>query len=182
MANFLNQALSQFVGVSTPISYVYPTVGNIDAGVYTSEIMSVDEILNDDGSLNALDFYHRLTDCNGKDLYVRFRYYKKELASLAESLSKYPEVETWSDTVGLKEKIVVSKKSTGSYMGISSRSAIEEDEPSSRPLSTKSSATKRSGPLSRPSRHVNHNSSAISKQVLVEDDEEDEDDYLDDED
>lgn len=145
MSNYLTQMLSQFSGATTNIQYIFPTIQNLSTGKYTSEILDVKDIVNTDGGLEALDFYHKLVDSNGNNLWVRFRYYKHEFAALAEELAKYPGVNTWQSTIALREDITVTPKATGNYMRISSRSAsvvTESSASTASALSTGTSATK----------------------------------------
>ena len=186
MTNFLNQSISHFAGVSTTISYIFPKIGNVDAGVYTSEIMNVEEVLNDDGSLDALDFYHQLTDNNGNVIYVRFRYYAKDLPGLARELSKYPHVQTWQNTVGLQEEVVVSKKATGNYMYISSRKALMLNTSQTTTSSTATSAScssvpKKGGLATRSSRYPIKKSATTQRQALLDEDDSEFDGFFDDE-
>ena len=120
-SSYLSQTLSQFSGAATNPQYLSPTVQNLSSGTYASEILDIKEVVNADGSLEALDFYHKLTDSGGNPLWVRFRYYNQELAALAKEFSKYPSVKTWQDAVGLQEQITVSPKATGNYMRVSIR-------------------------------------------------------------
>lgn len=181
MAHYLSQQLSQFSVAAPNVSYVFPTSQNLEAGNYFSEIVDVREVLDENGDLVALDFYHRLTDSNGNDLFVRFRYYDKELPSLAQELSKNPHVKTWKDAIGIKEKVVVSKKASGNYLRISERCASEEADDSLKPSSPKSSDTMRSGGvLSRRPRYLSQKPTTTQRSAFMEDD--DDDDYLDDED
>ena len=184
-SKFLSQMLSQFcVSVSTPQQYIFPTIQNLDAGAYISEILDVKEIIKPDGSLEAIDFYHQLTDSSGNVLHVRFRFYEKELPSLVSSLKQYPQVKTWEDVVGLKEDIVVSPKPTGNYLYISSRNAYvsSASKPTSGTSSANTSPHKRGGLSSRLSKSGSK-PSKISRELLVSEDEEDwDDDFLDDSD
>lgn len=140
--NYLSQSLSQICGVTnnTP-QYIFPTIKNLAAGNYYSEILDVQEVLQSDGSLEAMDFYHRLTDSNGNVIYSRFRYYEKELPGLATSLQQYPQVQTWQDTVGLKEDVTVAPKLTGNYMRIAARTACLANVNAIAPVAPPSSAT-----------------------------------------
>ena len=183
MANYLSQQLSQFSVAAPNVSYVFPTLQNLDAGNYSSEIVDVREVLDENGDLVALDFYHKLVDSNGNVTYVRFRYYDKELPGLAQELMKYPQVETWKDAIGIKEKVVVNKKASGNYLRIAERCASEEADDSSMPSSPKSSDTKRSGGiLSRRPKYPSRKPTTTQRSDLMDDDDDDDDDdYLDDE-
>ena len=191
---YLTQMLSQFSGMTTATpQYVFPTVQNLSAGVHLSEIVDVKEIVDSDGNLTALDFYHKLTDSDGCDIFVRFRYYEKELPALAQELSKYSAVKTWCDAVGLREQVTVSPKATGNYMRISARNEAQVTSSSS--STVVSEPVKKSGILGNKSKHGgsvlgSKNNAATSHSVKAsnlladeEDFEEDEDDdYLPDED
>ena len=121
--NYLSQQLSQYSNAATQISYIFPTVQNLMPGNYISKIMDVQEVTDPNGQLLALDFYHTLTDSSGNIVNVRFRYYEKELPSLASSLKQYSQLQTWKDTIGLQEQITISAKASGNYLKISTRSA-----------------------------------------------------------
>lgn len=166
--NYLTQSLSQFDIAPTRLNYVFPTSQNISAGVYTSEILDVKEVLNPDGSLQAFDFYHRLTDSNGQTLYVRFRVYESELPELAQELTQYPSVQTWCDTVGLPEVVTVAPKKAGNYLRIQSRVANPSKASSS---TTLGSASKK---LSSKS------TSSPPRRTLLSDNDDEYDDFLDD--
>ena len=183
MANYLTQQLAQYSVAAPNVSYVFPTLQNLEAGNYSSEIVDVREVLDENGDLAALDFYHKLVDSNGNVTYVRFRYYDKELPGLAQELMKYPQVETWKDAIGIKEKVVVSKKASGNYLRISERCASEEADNSSMPSSPKSSDTKRSGGLlSSRHRYPSQKPTTTQRIALMEEDDDSEfDDFLDDE-
>ena len=175
---YLSQALSQICGaINTPPQYILPTIQNMAAGNYISEIQDVQEVFKDDGTLDALDFYHRLTDSNGNVIYVRFRYYYKELPNLAASLKQYPQVTTWQDVVGLKEDITVAPKPKSNYMKIAVRTASLASASATSPTVSPASAppAKRGGPPSRlSSRHSKP--MQTSRQALIPEDE-DEDDW-----
>ena len=147
------------------------------AGNYTSKITDVREVLDTNGNLEALDFYHELTDGNGNVQNVRFRYYDKELPSLAKELSQYPQVKTWQDAIGLEEQITVAPKPTGKYMRIADRSALEESESTSGASKTQTSATKKGGLTSRLGGR-SQTPSAQRQALLSEDDDDDNFDYL----
>ena len=171
--NFLHQAISQFSGISTGISYIFPTVNKLNAGTYASEILDVQEVLREDGSLEAFDFFHQLTDCNGNITHVRFRYYEKELPALVTSLKQYPQVKTWKDAVGLQEEVIVTPKPAGSYMHIAARkaSASNGSNASSNASSTSSQTPKRVGIAPRFGiKRDNKPSSASKSSRLSEDD------------
>lgn len=190
---YLTQMLSQFSGMTTATpQYLFPTVQNLSAGIYLSEILDIKEIVDFDGNLIALDFYHKLTDSNGNNVYVRFRYYEKELPALAQELSKYSAVKTWGDSVGLREQVTVSPKATGNYMRISARN--EAQATSSSPSTVVSPPVKKSGLLANKSKRGgsalgSKNNAATSHSVKAsnlladeEDFEDDEEDFLEDED
>ena len=185
--SYLTQQLSQYSVVATNVYYLFPISQNLEAGHYASEIVDVKEVLDANGKLVALDFCHKLQDSNGNEIFVRFRYYDKELPSLAQELSKYPQIQTWQNTIGLKEEVVISKKPTGNYLRISSRSASDEAEDASKTSSAGSSIRKKGGSITRYPRHLGNKPSTITKQAVLEEDDEDEEeeddyDYLDDED
>jgi hypothetical protein len=191
MANFLNQPLAAFAGnsLATP-QYLYPTKQNLQAGSYDSEIQDVREVLSSDGSLDALDFYHILSDANGRVLHIRFRYYEKELPALASVFCKYSCIGNWSGAVGLCETVDVSPKATGQYMRISGRSLIKpptastlSQAPSGVSTSCAGSPPKKGVSLSKKHKTLEKSSSLASRNALLEDDEDDDDyDFLDDED
>ena len=125
-----------------------------------------------DGSLEAIDIYHKLTDSSGNVLYVPFRYYTKEIPTLVSSLKQYPQVQTWQNIIGLQEEITVVQKTTGNYMRISSRHAL---------LATVSSASTVPSTSSQPPKSVgiapkfgskrgNKPSPASKASLLLEDD------------
>ena len=165
---YLTQNLSQFNIAPTCINYVFPTSQNISAGVYASEILDVKEVINPDGSLQGFDFYHRLTDSNGKILHVRFRYYDSELHALAQELTKYPSVQTWCDTVGLPEVVTVAPKKAGNYLRIQSRVANPSKASSSTTLGSVSKKLSSKSTSSPPRR------------TLLSDNDDEYDDFLDD--
>lgn len=181
--NYLTQALSQICGVinNTP-QYIFPTIKNLAAGNYYSEILDVQEVLQSDGSLEAMDFYHRLTDSNGNVIYSRFRYYEKELPGLATSLQQYPQVQTWQDTVGLKEDITVAPKPKSNYMRIAVRTASLASASATSPTVSPASAppAKRGGLSSRLSSKHSNKPVQTPRQALISEDDDDEfDDFLD---
>lgn len=178
--SFLNQAISQFCGgIIASQQYIFPTVQNLAAGAYISEILDVREVSRDDGSLEAVDFYHKLSDSNGNVIYVRFRHYSKELSSLVSSLKQYPQVQTWQNVIGLQEEITVAQKATGNYMRISSRHAPVVAVTSASTVSTTSlgaSATKypaknRVGGSRFGSKHRSTPPPTSKASLLLEDDE-----------
>ena len=182
MANsFLNQSLSQFSGIPSGLSYIYPTVNNLNAGTYVSEIVDLQEVLKENGTLEAFDFYHQLTDSDGNVTHVRFRYYAKELPDLARSLSHYPQVKTWQDTLGLKEDISVAPKATGSYMRISSRNACVSNASklTSGVSSTNAPHHKRGSMSSRLSKSGSMSQQTARQTLISEDEGEEFDDFLD---
>ena len=87
-SSYLSQMLSQFSEAIMTPQYLFPTVQNLSSGTYASEILDIKEVVNANGSLEALDFYHKLTDSGGNPVWVRFRYYNQELAALAAEFSK----------------------------------------------------------------------------------------------
>ena len=181
-SKFLNQTLSQFcVGGSVPQQYIFPTVQNLAAGTYISEILDVKEVLNPDGSLNAIDFYHQLTDSSGNVIHVRFRFYAKELPSLVSSLKHYPQVKTWADIIGIKEDIVVSPKPTGNYMRISSRNACVSNASklTSGVSSTNAPHHKRGSLSSRLSKSGSKSPQTARQELIYEDEGDKFDDFLD---
>ena len=132
--NYLLDQLSQYSNAATQISYIFPTVQNLMPGNYISKIMDVQEVTDPNGQLLALDFYHTLTDSSGNIVNVRFRYYEKELPSLASSLKQYSQLQTWKDTIGLQEQITISAKASGNYLKISTRSALTVTTTSANPI------------------------------------------------
>ena len=192
MSVFLSQNLSTCLGGNSSVTgYVFPTARNLSVGAYFSEILDVKEVLRSNGSLEALDFYHKLIDVSGSVLYVRFRYYENELPGLAQLFKRYPVIETWSDTVGLLEDVDVTPKITGQYLHISGRSlsttgpspSLQSAQPIGTTVSAGLPAKKGRGILSA-SRKVNGVSLSSAKRQSVvdfdEDDEEnDDDEYLD---
>ncbi len=168
MSTYLQQNLSQLNTAPPHINYVFPTIQNISAGVYASEILDVKELLNPDGSLQAFDFYHRLTDSNGETVHVRFRYYNSEIPELAQELKKYPSVKTCSDTIGLSEEVTVAPKKTGNYLRIQSRVATSSKASSSATLGSASKKLSSKSTLSPPRR------------TLLSDNDDEYDDFLDD--
>lgn len=174
---FLNQTLSQFCQEVAPSKYVSPTVQNLTAGTYISEILDVKEIVNSDGSLEAIDFYHCLTDSAGNVKMIRFRYYEKELPALAKMLLLYPQVTTWRSTIGLHESIDVKHKATGQYMYIVCRqlSTSSASTPSSSTPSN-SMPAKKTGIFGskRPAKGIS--SLAGKKQTLLSDEDDDDGD------
>lgn len=174
--NYLNQAISQFSGVSSVPSYIYPTVNNLNAGAYVSDILDVQEVLKEDSTLDALDFYHCLTDGNGNIVHVRFRYYLKELPTLANSLKQYQQVKTWKDVVGLQEEVTIAPKPAGNYMHIVARKACSVSKISS--CSAVAPSPKRGGLSSRLIKSGNK-PMQTSRQALISDinDEDDPDDW-----
>ena len=174
-SNFLSQTLSQFcAGVSATQQYIFPTIQNLVAGSYISEILDVREVLREDGSLEAVDFYHKLTDSSGNVIHVRFRYYQKELASLVSSFKQYPHVHIWNDLIGINEDITVAPKQTGNYMYIASRkSSTTNGVSTSSVASSKGSKPQKcaGGSLRFKSNRSNKLSSAPKHSLLFEDDE-----------
>ena len=181
--NYLSQALSQICGaINTLPQYIFPTVNNLASGNYTSEILDVKDIVEPSGNLSAIDFYHRLTDSSGDVIYVRFRYYYKELPGLAASLQQYPQVQTWQDAVGLKEDITVAPKSIGNYMRIAARTACLVSASAASPAVTPASAppAKHGGFSSRlSSKHSNKPVQTPRQALISEDDDAEFDDFLD---
>ena len=180
MANYLNQILSQYSTVAASATYVFPTVQNLASGKYYSEILDVQEVIDANEALVALDFYHQLTDSNGNVKRVRFRYYEKELPGLAQQLCQYPQVKTWQNAVGLKEDITVAPKSSGNYMRIATRSAVmlTTSSTSTSPTSATSSSPKRGGLTSRLGRrHSSQPVQTVKQSLLSEDEGDDFDDF-----
>ncbi len=172
--NYLNQALSQFSGVSSGLSYIFPTVQKLNAGKYVSEILDVQDVVDSNGKLLALDFYHKLADSNDNVIHVRFRFYAKELPSLVSSLKQYPQVKTWKNVVGLQEEVTVAPKPAGSYMHIAARKASISNvaQPASGASSTSSQPPKRVGIApSAGSKRGNMPSPTPKPSLLSEDDE-----------
>ena len=191
MTTYLSQTLSAFMGGNSSTAYMFPTTQNMSAGNYLSEILDIKEVLRPDGSLEALDFYHKLTDGNGNDLYVRFRYYEKELPGLAQALKNYPAVERWRDTVGLLEDVAVTPKTMGNYLRISHRAlSATGTTPLHQPAQSIGTTTSAGSPAKKgrgilsASRKANGVSlSSAKKQPVVDldeddDEENDDDDYL----
>ena len=175
--NYLSQSITQFCADNTSsIHYIFPTANNLAAGTYISEILDVKEVLNADETLNALDFYHELSDVNGDIIHVRFRYYLKELPTLAQELSKYPSITTWQSSVALQEEVEIAHKKTGSYMHIAARKACSVSKISS--CSAVAPSPKRGGLSSRLSKSGNK-PMQTSRQALISDvdDEDDSDDW-----
>ena len=183
MANsFLSQSLSQFYGgISASPQYIFPTVQNLAAGTYISEILDIKEVIRPDGTLDAIDFYHQLTDSNGDITHFRFRYYDKELPALANSLKQYPQAKTWKDALGLQEEVTVAPKTTGSYMYIAARKAcsVNVTSTSSNASATNTPPSKRGGLSSRLGSRGGK-SQQTPRQALIYADEEDNDDEFDD--
>ena len=181
-SNFLNKALSQFCeSNSTSQQYILPTVHNLADGTYISEILDVKEIIKPDESLDAIDFYHKLTDSSGNIIYVRFRYYNKELPALATSLSQYPKVKTWKDVVWLQEEIIVAPKPTGTYKHIVARKdcSFNVTSTSSNASATNTHPSKRGILSSRLSSRSGKYAQATKQALIVEDEGDEFDDFLD---
>ena len=189
MNTYLSQTLSAYLGGnSSTVHYVFPTTPNMSAGNYLSEILDIQEVLRLDGSLEALDFYHKLTDGNGNDLYVRFRYYEKELPGLAQALKNYPAVERWRDTVGLLEDVAVTPKTMGNYLRISHRAlSATGTTPLHQPAQSIGTTTSAGSPAKKgislskmPKKHLGGSQLSSRRSELLEDDDDDFDADLDD--
>lgn len=183
--NYLLQQLSQYGNVAaTQISYILPIAQNLMAGYYLSKIMDVQEVIDTNGQLLALDFYHMLTDSSGNIVNVRFRYYEKELPSLASSLKQYSQLQTWKDTIGLQEQITISAKASGNYLKISTRSALTVTTTSANPINAtaqQAHTPKKVGLGGRLNRRPSSVQSENIKKFFEDDEDEDFEDFLDEE-
>lgn len=183
MSTILTSSLCQFLE-ETP-QYLFPTVQNLKAGIYESEILDVKASVSETETLESLDFYHALSDSSGAKTYYRFRYYIKELSDLARKMMKYPAVKTWEDAIGLQEEVTIVPKPFGNYMRIAERCALNSSSfdatsavsaPSSSNGVQVNSSSKKSG-LTRSKRTTlgNKSCTAAQRASLVSEDDEDDD-------
>jgi hypothetical protein len=146
-----------------------------------SEVVDIQEVIDANSNLEALDFYHKLTDSSGNVTHVRFRYYDKELPALANSLKQYPQAKTWKDVVGLQEDVTVAPKPSGSYMHITARTASSSNvsQISSGASSTNSHPPKRGGLSSRLSNRGKKPVQTVRQALISEDEGDEVDDFFD---
>ena len=182
MSNIIKNSLSCFLE-ETP-RYLFPTLQNLKAGCYNSEILNVQALVSETESLEALDFYHALSDSSGAKSYYRFRYYSKELSDLARELLKYSSVQTWEDAIGLQEEVRIVPKASGNYMRIAERCALnssnfdatsEVSASSSNGVQEKSSSKKRGLTLSKRTMLGNKSRATVQRASLVSEEDEDDD-------
>lgn len=111
--------------VASPVSsgaVILPRIGVLPAGIYTSEILSIAEAVQN-GVAVGVDFVHHLTDAAGKQYDVKFRVYAPwELDRLVEIFASY-DLNGLLDqvSVGLQEEVEIAPKANSAYMGIVGR-------------------------------------------------------------
>ena len=183
--SYLEEQISQFLTNDESVNYIRPLTQNLTSGIYISEIEDVKAVTDINGDLDAIDFYHKLVDSSGNVVYIRFRYYNKELPALANSLKQYPKVKIWKDLIGLQENVTIAPKPTGSYMHIAARRtcSVNITSASSNASVTNAQPSKRGGLSSRLGNRCNKSVKTASKTLIFEDTEDvddDFDDFLDD--
>ena len=160
--------LSQIQINSTPTqSPIIPLKGKLAEGCYDSEIVSLAEVI-EDGALSAVDFVHKLAGNGEKNTLVRFRlFYPRDTEKLIQIFSKYGFNGNFDDVVGMKETVTLTTSSKSQYLRITDRQlqALPASKPTGGRSSTKSSiSTKKPTPN------------------LLDEDDDEFDDFLDDED
>lgn len=185
--------------VATPI-FQLPTPGNLPAGHYLSEILKVDDAVQN-GQVVGVDCFHQLTDSSGSTYHMRFRYYAPhEVDALVKAVASYGLSGSLGNLLqGLQESVDVAPKAPPSnYMYIAHRTlqATTQTTAASLPTTTQTTtatpATGSSATASPPTpckgvglssrRKLGSKQPTMSRQrtVLLSEDEDDEfDDFLD---
>lgn len=191
--NVQNATATSFLQTVIPVSAnsaslptaILPYVGNLAIGQYESEIVAVDDAIQND-ALVGIDCIHQLTDSNGKVITVKFRFFAPtEVDTLKKILSSYGMTgNLGSALLGLKETVDINHRPKSSrYLYISSRmlytsSASTNSGASANSPSQSSTQSNRTGSyiVSKHSHTPLKSSLASKRATLLQDNEDDEDD------
>ena len=99
-----------------------PKVGALPAGRYRSTILSVDYNIADNDIITSVDMIHELLDGSDQRFQVKFRYFTPhDTNKLLPILSSYGLKGDLRKVVGLAEEVEITPKTNSSYLVISNR-------------------------------------------------------------
>lgn len=181
--SLLNTPISASSAQPSAQSVVLPYVSNLAGGQYVSEIIAVDDAVQN-GAIVGIDCIHKLTDSSGNTLLVKFRYFApSDIEALVKVLAEYGLTGgIGAALLGLQETVdIAARPGSNRYMSIVHRVLLSNTATVTAPTHGTSVANtschKKGGVLSRRSRRQMSKSLSYTKSLL----DEDEDDYEEDE-
>ena len=186
--SLLNTLIPTAVAQPSAQAVVLPYVGNLASGQYTSEIVAVDDAVQN-SSIVGIDCTHKLTDSSGNTLLVKFRYFAPfDIETLAKVLAEYCLTGgIGAALMGLQETVdIAPRPGSNRYMSIAHRVLLSNTTTVSAPTQGTSVANpsyhKKGGMLSRHTRNSMSKSLSHTKSLLDADDDSEFDDFLDEDD
>ena len=182
--SLLNVLIPTAVAQPSAQAVVLPYVGSVAGGQYTSEIVAVDDAVQN-GAIVGIDCTHKLTDSRGNTLLVKFRYFApSDIEVLAKALAEYGLTgNLGSALMGLKETVdIAPRPGSNRYMSVAHRVLLSVTETVTTPTQgtsvTDTSRHKRGGIMSHhgSGSSLRAKSSPPSYSLLEEDDDEEDDD------